>query len=97
MANDQIRSDEIFVVAFRMKGQIEGLWHVIDEASSLEDAKTIFHQIVDSDRKEGATTGARWRITQEKGTRILQTIEDVTLIGGALIPTGNIPPSPTGH
>lgn len=72
MAYDDYREGDRFSVDFRMAGQMKGCWHLIGETASLDEACAMFDGIVASDRAEGATPGARWRMCHMRGSEILR-------------------------
>ena len=49
----------------------------------------MFDRIVASDRAEGATPGARWRMCHMRGSEILRVVEDMTLTRDGLATTPN--------
>lgn len=87
MAYDDYREGDRFSVDFRMAGQMKGCWHLIGETASLDEACAMFDGIVASDRAEGATPGARWRMCHMRGSEILRVIEDTTLTRDGLATT----------
>ncbi|WP_163585780.1 hypothetical protein, partial [Klebsiella michiganensis] len=68
MAYDDYREGDRFSVDFRMAGQMKGCWHLIGETTTLDEACAMFDGIVASDRAEGATPGARWRMCHMRGS-----------------------------
>lgn len=89
MAYDDFREGDCFSICFRMEGQMEGVWHGMGEHASLDEACAAFDTLIASDRAEGATPGARWRMTHLRGHEILSVIEDMTLTRDGLVTTPN--------
>ena len=74
---------------FRMADHMKGFWHLIGETDTLDEACVMFDRIVASDRAEGATPGARWRMCHMRGSEILRVVEDMTLTRDGLATTPN--------
>ena len=87
MAHTDYLPGDQFSVHFRMAEHMPGCWYVIDEFPSLDDATLAFDKVVASDRSQGATIGARWRITHDRGTAVIQVIQDLTLAAEGLVTT----------
>jgi hypothetical protein len=45
MAYDDFRESDRFSVAFRMAGQMEGVWHLIGDTDTLDEACIMFDRI----------------------------------------------------
>lgn len=87
MAYDDFQTGDNFSVCFRMAGQMPGCWHLIGETDTLDEACVMFDRIVASDRAEGATPGARWRMCHNRGCEIIRVVEDMTLTRDGLATT----------
>lgn len=79
MAYDDFQPGDIFSIQFRTEGQMEGCWYGLGEAKTLEEGETLFEAQIEADRNKGAGTGARWRLTHERGCEIIRVLEDLTL------------------
>lgn len=89
MAYDDFREGDCFSIDFRMKGQMEGMWYGMGKAATLDEACVEFDTLVASDRAEGATPGARWRMCHMRGCEIIRVVEDMTLTKDGLVTTPN--------
>lgn len=85
---DHLPGDQ-FSIDFRMAEHVPGCWYEIDAFPSLDDAILTFDKVVASDRSQGATIGARWRITHQRGTAVIQVIQDLTLAAEGLVTTAD--------
>lgn len=89
MAYDDFREGDSFSIDFRMKGQMEGVWHGMGESATLDEACAAFDTLIAADRTEGARPGARWRMCHMRGHEIIRVIEDMTLTKDGLATTPN--------